>query len=180
MDKRNEKSKEAIKKALIRLSKEKAYSEITVCELCKAAGVSRSTFYNNYHLFNDVAAEISYESMEKIRKEPLTRTFFDLITENGDELKLLLEAGIFGQQFGTFLKEILAEELRQNPGNDQNELTLNVMALYHAYGLFGVLLNLVRLKNNPQYDPIYRESVETLMELHRKLLWQQTEPEDKH
>ena len=108
MDRRNEKSKEAIKKALIRLSKEKDYSEITVCELCKAAGVSRSTFYNNYHLFSDVAAEISHESMEKIRKEPLTRTFFDLITENGDELKLLLEAGIFGQQFGSFLKEILS------------------------------------------------------------------------
>ena len=52
MDKRNEKSKEAIRQALIRLSRTKPYSEISVRELCREAHISRSTFYNNYRFFN--------------------------------------------------------------------------------------------------------------------------------
>lgn len=168
MDKRNTKSKAAIKKALIRLSKEKEYSDITVRELCREAGVSRSTFYNNYHLFNDVAAEISAEYMKEIREKRLSRNFFDLMAENGDDLKLLLESGVFGQQFGLYLKEIIAEEQLLCKEDDYDDLSLNVMALYHAYGIFGVLLNLINLKGRSSYDMIYDRSVATLLELNRK------------
>ena len=47
MDQRNEYSKKAIREALIRLSRTKPYTEISVRELCREAKVSRSTFYNN-------------------------------------------------------------------------------------------------------------------------------------
>ena len=69
MDKRNEKSKEAIRQALIRLSRTKPYSEISVRELCREAHVSRSTFYNNYRFFNDVVDEMSGAYMKKLREK---------------------------------------------------------------------------------------------------------------
>ena len=45
MDQRNEYSKKAIREALIRLSRTKPYTEISVRELCREAKVSRSTFF---------------------------------------------------------------------------------------------------------------------------------------
>ena len=43
--------------ALIGLLKEKPFSYITVSELCKAAGVNRSTFYLHYETLGDLLEE---------------------------------------------------------------------------------------------------------------------------
>ena len=76
MDQRNEYSKKAIREALIRLSRTKPYTEISVRELCREAKVSRSTFYNNYRFFNDVVVEMSEAYMEKLNHE-----YVKLLTE---------------------------------------------------------------------------------------------------
>ncbi len=181
MDKRNEKSRQAIRQALVRLSREKPYQEISIRDLCREAGVSRSTFYNNYHIFNDVIAELSADFMQRVRGKRLSRDFFDFVLENSDELKLLLESGIFGKEFSLYLKEIIAEDLREKSGETaketeradakdsteelKNDLSLNVLTLYHAYGIFGVLLNLIQNIEEPRFDFVYQESVEVLMNL---------------
>ena len=67
-----------------------------------------------------------------------------------------------------YLKEIIAEEQLLCKEDDYDDLSLNVMALYHAYGIFGVLLNLINLKGRSSYDMIYDRSVATLLELNRK------------
>ena len=46
--------KEAILGALIDLTERKAFSSITVVELCEAAGVSRMAFYRNYKVKEEV------------------------------------------------------------------------------------------------------------------------------
>ena len=169
MDKRNLRSKAKIKQTLIRLSVDKPYTEITVRELCEEAGVSRSTFYANYRSPNDVIAEISAEYMEKIRGGCLTREFFETLTEDGDELKLLLETGIFGREFSLYLKEMIARELSAASENGSDDLSLNVRTLYHAFGIFGVLQSLSRLYGTRYYNAIRAESLETLMDLIRQL-----------
>lgn len=165
MDKRNLRSKEAVKRTLIRLSAKQPYPEITVQELCREAGVSRSAFYNNYHSTNDVIREISAEYMEKIRGRRLTQDFFEMLTENGDELKLLVETGVFGRDFSLYLKDTIAAELSSVPGSDSSDLSLNVRTLYHAFGIFGVLQSLARLYGTPYYGAVRAESIETLMDL---------------
>lgn len=165
MDKRNESSKEAIKKALVRLSKEKAYTDISIRELCMEAGVSRSTFYNNYKLFNDVIAEMSAEFMEKIKGRRLGWEFFDDIMKNSDEFKLLLEAGMFGREFCLYLKELITEDINAANKKKYGELSINTLTLYHAYGIFGVLLNLIENKDASYFNEMYSKCIESLMEV---------------
>ena len=129
MDKRNECSKKAIRKALIRLSRLKPYTEISVRELCREAKGSRSTFYNNYRFFNDVVVEMSEAFMEKLRGKRLTREFFDSLRDNGDELHLLLESGVFGREFSLYLRKIVQEELAARQQSEPEDISVNVVTL---------------------------------------------------
>ncbi|MGN0313758.1 MAG: TetR/AcrR family transcriptional regulator, partial [Fusicatenibacter sp.] len=47
-----------LKENLLQLMSEKDFQSITVTELCDAAGVNRSTFYNHYGCPADVLADI--------------------------------------------------------------------------------------------------------------------------
>ena len=162
MDKRNEKSKEAIRQALIRLSRSKPYSEISVRELCREAQVSRSTFYNNYRFFNDVVADMSESYMKKLREKKLTRAFFDSLQHDSDELNLLLESGVFGRDFCFYLRNLIAPGIQPDPTN----IEVNVEILYHAFGIFGVLQNLLAIRAEPDLkDEIYRTGIDKLMEI---------------
>ena len=66
-DKRITKTKQGLKQTLIALAAEKPFEQITVTELCKAADVSRITFYAHYsdkyelvdEVFRDMRAEAS-------------------------------------------------------------------------------------------------------------------------
>lgn len=166
MDKRNECSKKAIRKALIRLSRLKPYTEISVRELCREAKVSRSTFYNNYRFFNDVVAEMSEAFMEKLRGKRLTREFFDSLRDNGDELHLLLESGVFGREFSLYLRRIVQEELAARQQSEPEDISVNVVTLYHAFGILGVLQNLLAVQGDPQIKgEVYRSGIDTLMEI---------------
>ena len=162
MDKRNEKSKEAIRQALIRLSRTKPYSEISVRELCREAHVSRSTFYNNYRFFNDVVDEMSGAYMQKLREKKLTRAFFDSLQHDSDELNLLLESGVFGRDFCLYLRDLIAPGIQP----DTTNIELNVEILYHAFGIFGVLQNLLALRAEPELTgEIYRTGIDKLLKI---------------
>ena len=166
MDKRNESSKRAIRQALIRLSRLKPYTEISVRELCREAKVSRSTFYNNYRFFNDVVEEISGAFMEKLRGKRLTREFFDSLRDNGDELHLLLESGVFGREFSLYLRRIVQEELAARQQSEPEDISVNVVTLYHAFGILGVLQNLLAIQADPKIrGEAYRSGIDTLMEI---------------
>ena len=162
MDKRNEMSKEAIRQALIRLSRTKPYSEITVRELCREAHISRSTFYNNYRFFNDVVAEMSDSYIKKLREKKLTRAFFDSLQHDSDELNLLLESGVFGRDFCFYLRDLIAPGMQP----DLTNIEVNVEILYHAFGIFGVLQNLLAIKADPKLmGEIYRTGIDKLLEI---------------
>ena len=166
MDQRNEYSKKAIREALIRLSRTKPYTEVSVRELCREAKVSRSTFYNNYRFFNDVVVEMSEAYMEKLRGRRLTREFFDSLKDEGDELKLLLDSGMFGREFSLYLREIVQEEITDRHPRDPGDISVNVATLYHAFGIFGVLQNLLAVQGEPRIkEEVYRRGIDTLMEI---------------
>ena len=48
IDKRSERTREAIETALLRLIERRGYDTVGVTDLCREAGVSRSTFYHHY------------------------------------------------------------------------------------------------------------------------------------
>ena len=68
----NEESKkitrESIVTALILLFAEKPYEKITVTEIVKKAGVSRTAFYRNYQTKDDVVKELSQNVIDELNR----------------------------------------------------------------------------------------------------------------
>lgn len=58
-DRRQRKTRSAIRNALLELLKDKPLESITVSELAQNADINRKTFYNNYTCIADVAEEIN-------------------------------------------------------------------------------------------------------------------------
>ena len=54
-------TKRLLKESLLKLMSEKSIQKISVSELCEAAGINRSTFYNHYGCPEDVLKEIEVE-----------------------------------------------------------------------------------------------------------------------
>lgn len=109
----NKLTKECLQTALMQLMSEKAFEKITITELVKRSGVSRSAFYRNYHTKEDILVEINSAIMQLLTEafsgkeyleNPLRfyRTFFQSIKENADVFHLYLQANL--QNKSTFMK----------------------------------------------------------------------------
>ena len=122
----NTNSKNYIVESLFVLLKGKTIENIQVTEICKKAGVGRSTFYKHFNNKNDI---INYYLMtlyqkytETNIKQPTSKEDFEynmitlltLIYKNKDELLLLLKNNL-GQKMYEFLtdKLILISNLRE-------------------------------------------------------------------
>lgn len=83
--KRRTLTKRLIREAMLELLKTKGIQEVTVRELCDAAGVNRTTFYNHYCGTYDVLAEIEKEFLAQL-------SGVDSILGQGDGLERHIEA----------------------------------------------------------------------------------------
>ena len=62
-------TKQLLQDALLRLMKNRRIQEITVAELCREAGINRSTFYRHYDIPSAVLEDILYSHLQAIGKE---------------------------------------------------------------------------------------------------------------
>lgn len=67
MDKRTERTKTALRNALLFLMRERSVQEIPVAELCRKAGIERTSFYTHYKSINDIIAEAEQEQLDSFR-----------------------------------------------------------------------------------------------------------------
>ena len=65
-NKKRSRTKEHLKTALISLCGKKAYYDITIQEICRQAGLNRSTFYRYYETKDDMLREIEQEYIDDI------------------------------------------------------------------------------------------------------------------
>ena len=84
-------SKSILKRALVKLLKEKSLDRIGVSELCKTAGVNRSTFYAHYETVQELLDEIEEEFLSKI----------PMLDISADEKQLISEIN----RYTSFIKE---------------------------------------------------------------------------
>lgn len=65
-DKRNQRSRAALRRALVALMKQKPLNKISIKELCEEAGVNRSTFYGSYSDVYQLLKEVHEELFQRM------------------------------------------------------------------------------------------------------------------
>jgi AcrR family transcriptional regulator len=65
MDRRSEKTKEAIEQSFYQLLSEKKYREITIQDILDRANVGRSTFYSHFHTKDELVTTICLKLFER-------------------------------------------------------------------------------------------------------------------
>ena len=135
--------KEHITNTLLDLIKKQPLSQITVRDLCNAAGVGRASFYRNYETKEDVLTAYivkqwrEYEKQNRLKEYSLdnmvrVQSYFEFCYS----MQPLNDTLIQQKQEGIILKayEIIMPNLDQDESNESFALS------YMAYGLFGVFI----------------------------------------
>ncbi|MDV0430548.1 TetR/AcrR family transcriptional regulator [Lactiplantibacillus sp. DA1] len=143
-------TQEALVGAIDRLVKVKSFTNITVSELTKVAGVSRPTFYRHYH---NIVEVLNFELATMLADFKATVSFHNnsqyilqmvyFFQRYSTTVKILLAAGQEGQ-----LRQKIASvmiELSQNKPAIANLTTLNqhYYIVYHTTGLMTVIVDWV-------------------------------------
>lgn len=103
-------TKECIQSALVVLMSEKPFDKITITEIVKRSGVSRTAFYRNFSSKEDVLSELSDQMLGGITEMVLTAIqevnprrlycdMFRMIQENQTDFDVLLKAGLLQNEY---------------------------------------------------------------------------------
>ena len=101
----NRLTRECICMAMMYLMNEKPYDSISISEIAKRAGVSRTAFYRNYETKDDVIREIGKQVIDmlseivgKVRSNEdvhnMLVEFFTLIEQQKDKIELLIKGDL--------------------------------------------------------------------------------------
>lgn len=106
----NQLTRECIQTALIKLLAEKPLEKITISEVVKKAGVSRTAFYSNYTSKEDVLVAVSHGTLSELnalvrraareqRPETIYQEIFNRALNDPDSFSVLLKARIQERAF---------------------------------------------------------------------------------
>lgn len=102
----NKLTRECLRTALMKLMEQKPYDQISITEIIKKAGVSRTAFYRNYGSKDELIAEITNEVTDAVTRSVINHEFeknpkewyessLQYISDNRDTIYLLLQADMF-------------------------------------------------------------------------------------
>lgn len=163
LSRRQKRTREHLKQALIELIKEKGYHSVTVKDIVDYAAYNRSTFYVHYldkmdlaedlldGMFEGLEASLArpYKFIRKINTSKLNESYFNIVNyiyKNRNFFELINEDDtIPGLHLGfpqTILK-IYRERFTFETINDI-PVNMNYFKHYTAYGFFGLLQNWIQ------------------------------------
>lgn len=101
----NQLTRECITMAMMYLMSEKSYESISISEIAKRAGVSRTAFYRNYQTKDDVVREIGQQVIDALSEiinkvhtnadiHNMFLEFFTQIKEQKDKIELIIKGNI--------------------------------------------------------------------------------------
>ena len=139
----NEITRECIESALILLMKEKSFNEISITDIAKKAGVSRTAYYRNYSSKEDILSNYLQNIIKETSKiltnyNTLTETYESWIAflknmgKYASKYKLLLSAG-----YGDTILNEFKKCFNKNVTIDQTQLYYS--NCYWAGALYSVL-----------------------------------------
>lgn len=151
-EKAKQKSRRALKDAMLTLLRANPCRSVTVTELCAAAHVNRSTFYAHYpsidHLIGDLHADLFglmrdflhlTPQSASLRDEALFTDFLLHICQEDDRFRLFLRAAdptVFTRNMVLYFLELLCPE----KASPERRYSL----LYHMIGAFTLLCSWIR------------------------------------
>ncbi|MGH2318397.1 TetR/AcrR family transcriptional regulator [Planococcus sp. SE5232] len=160
-DRRIDKSKMALKEALIRLMEEKEFKSITITEIVHSANLNRGTFYKHYQtqeeLLNELIDDVLIDLIHSYR-EPYVKIkdfdvgklsaasvkIFDHVERYSRFYTIIVNSNVlpgFQNRICQVLKELVQKELispMPTPGIDPS-----LLSSYNAYALFGLIIEWV-------------------------------------
>jgi len=144
----NKLTREAIYTALVILIKQKPFESITVTDIVKKAGVSRTAYYNNYNtkkdILNDLVDSLIFEINTELApytdlntgkaKEPeiFIRTMFEVLYKQKDIYKILYEAN-FNHVILDRLTESMQSQILDRSDENMYQIAFNAGALYNVF-----------------------------------------------
>lgn len=142
MDIRAQKTRKALRKALVECMEEKPVKEIQVKEICQRAGLDRTTFYKHYKDVDELITELETEQLNQFRKimesedkfgEELIKDILNLIEEN-KHINKAARKRIFSDHFIDEMAEIAKnyafedwKKKMPNASDQEVELALTIM-----------------------------------------------------
>ena len=134
-------SSEKIETAFLTLILNNNYEDITISQVCKQAGINRSTFYCHYDDINDLVIKIErkfakgmagiFNYGERQTHEAFVE-MFTFIKENKYFYKAFLNI-----PYATHAEFQTKVDVLENIGNKNNTIKLNRMAIYYRASFFG-------------------------------------------
>lgn len=137
-------TKDCIQSALVVLMSEKPFDKITITEIVKQSGVSRTAFYRNFSSKEDVLSELSDQLLGGITEMVLTAihddaprrlycNMFRLIQEKPDDFHILIKAGLLQNEYVNVSAYL-----------DKRYANVSPVTRYTILGWWGALLNIMR------------------------------------
>ena len=146
MDRRQQKTREAIFKAFSKLLEKKNYNNITIQEIIDEANIGRSTFYAHFetkdellnaicgqifgHIFSDVLNAEEHHDLSKDNSrlaDKLTHLLYHLKEQQKDILHLLSgsSSDLFLRYFKSYLEQLFADRLPEISPSVPKDFILN-------------------------------------------------------
>lgn len=144
----NRLTREAICTALVLLLKEQPFYKITITDIVKRAGVSRTAYYSNYSSKQEILIDLVHTLISHINQEllPYTdqntgkandpknfiRVLFEVILQQRDIYTILLEAN-FNHIILDSLNEIMLTSVSDKSDENIYRIFFNAGALYNVF-----------------------------------------------
>ncbi len=157
-------TKESVFTAFLKLLEHRTFSEMTITEITKVAGVSRAAFYRNYETKEDIIIFhlrdlfqellLQLQALENKSKLNRTRLFFAFFEKHSDFINILVTSElshIFYEQFCIYVTDFFESETVKFYNSHLYE---RYFSQFIASGLFRVLLEWVKDGTTDSIDDI--------------------------
>lgn len=160
-DRRIDKSKNALKEALIYLMDEKEFKSITITEIVQLANLNRGTFYKHYptqeELLNELIEDILKDLIDSYREPYKTMKNFEISQMSSSSVKIfdhverysrfytiIINSNVlpgFQNRICQVLKELVQNDLAI--AMPDAKIDRSLLSSYNAYALFGLIIEWV-------------------------------------
>ncbi|WP_340033471.1 TetR/AcrR family transcriptional regulator [Paenibacillus sp. FSL E2-0202] len=133
-------TRNCIETALILLMKDKCFKDISITEIVKRAGVSRTAYYRNYNSKEDILRSLMEDIMDKVMDSmelqfPIKNTFkywnslFQTLEKHYESISILIRANF---------DDLILKEINSKA---RESLTNNAVETYKSYFWIGAIYN---------------------------------------